>query len=151
MSAGQKFRDIKRRMIRTLYVYAPSGPFRPGGIKYFLYNITELFDIPDFVCYRSYTVYHISGIFCIGNYWRKWRLEGVLNFQWVLFSLLQGLSMKTYSRVYIRWVYFWRFKEGRNSAKIKPTRKIPHIRYAYLRQSLWLLYQETCCSSRSWS
>ena len=45
--------------------------------------------------------YRISGIFRVGKFWRKWRLEGVLNFQWVLFSLFQGISRKTYSRVYI--------------------------------------------------
>ena len=47
----------------------------------------------------QYLQYRISGIFRVGIFWRKWRYEGVLNFHWVLFSLFQGLSMKTYSRV----------------------------------------------------
>ena len=36
-------------------------------------------------------IYRISGIFRVGKIWRKYRLEGVLNFHWVLFSLFQGL------------------------------------------------------------
>ena len=73
--------------------------------------------------------YRISGIFRVGKFWRKWHLEGVLNFHWVIFSLFQGLSMKTYSRVYFCCVYFGEYREIANSAKIKPTRKIPDIRY----------------------
>ena len=45
--------------------------------------------------------YRILGIFRIWKFWQKWRLTDALNFQWVLFSLFEGLSMKTYNRVYI--------------------------------------------------
>ena len=37
----------------------------------------------------------ISGIFRVRKFWLKWRLEDVLNFHGVLFSLFQGLSLKT--------------------------------------------------------
>ena len=48
----------------------------------------------------------------------------------LMFSLFQGFSMKTYSRVYFLLCLFFRdFKEVANSAKIKPTRKNPDIRY----------------------
>ena len=51
--------------------------------------------------------YRISGIFCVGKFWRKWGLEGVLNFHLVLFSLFQGLSMKTYKRDYFSLCFFF--------------------------------------------
>ena len=73
-------------------------------------------------------LYHISGIFLVRNFWRKCRLEGVLNHR-VLFSLFQGQSMKTYSRLIFCSVFFGNFREVANSVKIKPTRKTPDIRY----------------------
>ena len=45
-----------------------------------------------------HTVYR--EFFASGNFMRKWRLESVLNFHSVLFSLYQVLSMKRYIRVY---------------------------------------------------
>ena len=76
--------------------------------------------------------YRISGIFRVGKIWRKWRFEGVLNFHWVLFSLFQGLSMKTYNRgLFFAVSIFGDFRELANSAKIKPTRKIPDIRVSF--------------------
>ena len=62
----------------------------------------------------------------------KCRLEGVLNFHCVLFLLFQGLSIKTYRRVYFSLSIFCDFREVANSAKIKPTRKIPEIWYTIL-------------------
>ena len=51
------------------------------------------------IMYSSQFARH-TRMFRVGKFWRKWRLEGVLNFHRVLFSLFQGPSMKTYSRVY---------------------------------------------------
>ena len=48
----------------------------------------------------------MSGIFRFRKFWRKWRLEGVLNFYRVIFSLFQGLSMKTHSRIYFSLCLF---------------------------------------------
>ena len=57
-------------------------------------------------------------------------MEGALNFHRVLFSIFQGLSMKTYSRVLFFAVSVLRnLRKVMNSAKIKPTRKIPDIWY----------------------
>ena len=39
--------------------------------------------------------YRVSGIFHVAKFWWKWGFQGVLNFHWALFSLFQGLSMKT--------------------------------------------------------
>ena len=50
--------------------------------------------------------YRTSGFFRVGEFWRKWRLECVLNIHWVLFSLFQGLSMKMYNRVYFSLCLF---------------------------------------------
>ena len=94
---------------------------------YFIFMICHIF-------YSPFIRYRISGIFGVGKFWRKWRLEGVLNFHRVIFSLFQGLSMKTYSRVYFFAVsIFGDFGEVANSAKIKPARKIPDILYYWQR------------------
>ena len=50
--------------------------------------------------------YCISGIFRVGKCWRKCRLEGVLNFHWVLIMLFQGLSIKMYGRFIFRCCFF---------------------------------------------
>ena len=70
--------------------------------------------------------YRISGIFCVGKFWRKCRLEGVLNFHWVLFSLFQGLSMKTHSRVYFSLCLFLAVTgRSRTQRKLNPREKFP--------------------------
>ena len=70
--------------------------------------------------------YRISGIFRAGKFWRKCRLEGVLNFHWVLFSLLKGLSMKTYSRVYFLLCLFLAITgRSRTQRKLNPREKFP--------------------------
>ena len=69
-------------------------------------------------------IYRLSGIFCIGKLWRKWRLEGVLNFHWVLFSLFQGLSMKMYCRVYFLLCLFLAISgRSRTQQKLNPHEK----------------------------
>ena len=68
--------------------------------------------------------YRISGIFRVGKFWRKWHLEGVLNFHWVIFSLFQGLSMKTYSRVYFSLCLFFAISRRlRTQRKLNPREK----------------------------
>ena len=66
--------------------------------------------------------YLINVSFILGftdrKFWRKWRLEDVLNFHWVLFLLFQRLSMKMYSMVYFSLSIFSDFREVANSAKI---------------------------------
>ena len=78
---------------------------------------------------RPSSIYRISRIFRVRGFWQKRCLEGVFNFHCVLFSLFQGLSMKTYSRVYFSLSIFGDFRVVANSAKIKPTRKIHGIQY----------------------
>ena len=75
---------------------------------------------------RKREEYRISGIFRAGKFWRKWRLEGVLNFHWVLFSLFQRLSMKTYSRVfYSLCLFLASFRRSRTQRKLNPREKFP--------------------------
>ena len=71
--------------------------------------------------------YRISGIFTPGGFWWKWGFQGVFNFHWVLFSLFQGRHKVGFI---FCCVYFWGVsgRDVANSAKIKPTRKIPNIR-----------------------
>ena len=72
---------------------------------------------------QSLEIPHLEN-FSRREFFAKCRLEGVLNIHGVLFSLFQGLSMKTYSRVYFFPVsVFGDFKKVANSAKIKPTQK----------------------------
>ena len=87
--------------------------------------------------------YRMSGIFHVGKFWWKWGFQGLLNFHWVLSSLFQGLSMKTKSRVYFLLCLFWGFQGGtsRTQQKIKPTRKIPNIRYiGKIHQHMYMKY-----------
>ena len=100
--------------------------------------------------------YRISGVFHAGKFWWKWGFKGVLNFHRVLFSLFQVLSMKMYSRVYFSLCLF--LGGFREVAKIKPTRKIPHIRYIgkiyqhmYMKYGHWgIRLSETYCSLQKW-
>ena len=76
----------------------------------------------------SITVYR--EFFASGKFWQKLRLEGVLNFHRVLFLLFQGLSMKTFSRVYFSLCLFLAISgRSRTQRKIKSMQKIPDIRY----------------------
>ena len=74
----------------------------------------------------SVVKYRISGIFRVEKYWRKCRFEGVLNFHWVLFSLFQGESIKTYSRVNFSLCLFLAIS-GRSRTKriLNPREKFP--------------------------
>ena len=70
--------------------------------------------------------YRISGIFRGGKFWRKCRLKGVLNFHWVLFSLFQGLSVKTYSRVYFSLCLLLAISgRSRTQRKLNPRENFP--------------------------
>ena len=70
--------------------------------------------------------YRISRIICFRKFWRKWRLEGVLNFHQVLFSLFQGLSMKTYSRVHFSLCLILAISgRSRTQRKLNPHEKFP--------------------------
>ena len=70
--------------------------------------------------------YCMSGIFCIGKFWRKQCLEGVLNFHRVLFSLFQGLLMKTYNRVYFSLRLFFAISvRSWTQRKLNPREKFP--------------------------
>ena len=83
---------------------------------------TQLFEW-KLICTFNYC---ISGIFRVGKFWRKRRLEGVLNFHWVLFSLFQGLPMKTYSRVYFSLCLFLAISgRSRTYRKLNPHEKFP--------------------------
>ena len=64
----------------------------------------------------------------IGNFSRrrKWHLEDVLNFHWVIFSLFQGLSVKTYSRVNISLCLFLAITgRSRTQRKLNSREKFP--------------------------
>ena len=75
---------------------------------------------------HAHTVYQESRIFRVGKFWRKWRLEGVFNFHRVLFSLFQGLSMETYSRVYFSVCLFLAISGRlRTKQKLNPCEKFP--------------------------
>ena len=88
-------------------------------------------------------IYHLSAVFCVGKFWRKWHLEGVLNFHRVLFSLFQGLSMKMYRRVYFFAVsIFGYFREVTNSAKINTHEKFSI--YGPLAKCNWLSFDWLC-------
>ena len=81
-------------------------------------------------CQAKYNVsglkYRISGIFRVGKFWRKCRLEGVLNFHRVLFSLFQGLSVMTYSRVYFSLCLFLAISgRSRTQRKLNPRENFP--------------------------
>ena len=79
------------------------------------------------------SVYRISGMFCVGKFWRKCRLEGVLNFHRVIFLLFQGLSTKTYSRVYFSLCLFLAI-----SGRSRPQRKLnPREKFSIYGMSLW--------------
>ena len=81
---------------------------------------------------RLEKAYRISGIIRVGKFWRKWRLVNVLNFHWVLFSLFQVFSMKTYSRVYFSLRLFLEISErSRTQQKLNPREKNPDIRYTW--------------------
>ena len=76
--------------------------------------------------FYNHMIYRIAGIFRVGKFWQKGRLEGVLNFHWVLFSLFQGLSMKTYSRVYFSVCLFFAISwRSRTQRKLNPREKFP--------------------------
>ena len=66
------------------------------------------------------------GNFSRREFWRKWHLEGVLNFHRVIFSLFQGLSMKRYSRVYFSLCLFLAISgRSRTQRKLNPREKFP--------------------------
>ena len=70
------------------------------------YITTSLWRTPvNYFCYGCLSTVYWE-FFASGKFWRKWRLEGGLNFHWVLFSLFQEQSMKTYSRVYFSLCLF---------------------------------------------
>ena len=72
---------------------------------------------------RQSTVYRN---FRVGQFLRNWRLDGVLIFHWVLFSLFQGLSVKTYSRVYFSLCLFLAIsRRSRTQQKLNPREKFP--------------------------
>ena len=74
----------------------------------------------------SPTCFDIPGMFRLGKFSRKWRLEVVLNFHWVLFPRFQGISMKTYSRVYISLCLFLAiFGRSRTQRKLNPRESFP--------------------------
>ena len=84
--------------------------------------------------------YRISGIFRVGKFWRKWRLEVVLNFHRVLFSLFQRLSMMKYSRVYFSRCLFLAISgRSRTQRKLSPRGKFPI--YGMLKQ-WWSMYHD---------
>ena len=88
-------------------------------------------------------IYRISGIFCVRKFWQKCHLEGVLNFHRVLFSLDQGLSMKTYSRVYFSLCLFLAISpRSRTQQKFNPSEKISDIQYLVItKESLQFVSQ----------
>ena len=64
--------------------------------------------------------------FASGKFWRKWHLEGVFNFHWVLFLLFQGLSIKTFSRAYISLCLFLAISRRLwTQRKFNPLEKFP--------------------------
>ena len=63
-------------------------------------------------------------IFRVGKFWRKCRLQSVLNYHRVVFSLFQGLSMKTCSRVYFSLCLFLRISgRSQTQRKLSPREK----------------------------
>ena len=105
-------RGSKRRWNETIH------------FNYIITNACQLLIIT--VTYRFHWKYRISGIFRVGKIWRKWCLEGVLNFHWVLFALFQGLSMKTYSRVYFSLCLFLVISgRSRTQRKLNPREQFP--------------------------
>ena len=78
------------------------------------------------VSYVHVHIYHILRIFCVGKLCRKWSFGCVLNFHRVLFSLFQGLSMKTYSGVYFLLRLFLGISGRlRTQRKLNPREKYP--------------------------
>ena len=64
--------------------------------------------------------------FASGIFLRKCRLEGVLNIHGVLFSLFQGLSMQTYSRVYFSLCLFSAISgRSQTQRKLNQRKKFP--------------------------
>ena len=74
----------------------------------------------------SWYVYRISGIFRVGKFLRKCRLEGMLNFHWILFLLFQGFPMATYSRIYFSLCLFLKISgKSWTQRKLNPREKFP--------------------------
>ena len=96
------------------------------------FSVSHTFTIKatsDNICVISALKLEINTIyrefFCVRKFWRKWHLEG---FHWVLFSLFQGLSMKTYGRVYFSLCLFFAISERSGTQpKLNPREKIPDI------------------------
>ena len=98
------------------------NPRKGGSLSVLVQGSLTVSQTSSSHCY----IYCILEIYCVGKFWRKCRLEGVLNIYWVLFSLFHGLSMKTYSKVYFSLcLFFCDFKKVANSAKINPRKKFP--------------------------
>ena len=73
------------------------------------------------ISWEMTTVYRV---FRVGKFWRKWRLERCVKFHWVLFWLFQGLSMKTYNRVYFSLCLFLTISgKSRTRQKLNPREK----------------------------
>ena len=112
----------------TLYLWLHDNP-HPHVFSFhgwYVLNLENMLNTyTQWLTEPQYHYYRISGIFCVGKFWQKWRLEGVLNFHWVLFSLYQGLPMKTYSRVYFLLCLFLAIS-GRSRSKQKLNTREKH-------------------------
>ena len=95
----------------------------------------------------SVTVYR--DIFALGNFSENDPSKGVLIVHTVLFSLFEGLSIETLLQCLIFAVcIFSDLEEVENSAKIKPTRKIPDIQYTFLLPSSWLTIEKPATNTK---
>ena len=91
-------------------------------------------------CVRPIQIPNIRNFFVSGKFRRKWPLEKVRNFHRVLFWLFQGLSMKTYSRVYFSLCLTLVISErSRTQQKLNPREKFPIYGRWHTHSSWWML------------
>ena len=114
--------------------------FTPYFQRYNRPYMTTIPQTPSSTVYREF--------FALGKFWRKCRLEGVLNFHWVLFSLFQGLSMMMYSRVYFSLCLFLAI-----SGRLRTRRKLnTHEKFTiYNNTYTTFIYNYNFAFSGSWN
>ena len=91
------------------------------------------------ITYTKLYMYCLSGNFRVRKFWWKRRSQGVLNFHWVLFSLFQGLTIKTYSRLNVLLCLFLSISgRSQTQRKLNPPEKFPIYGTSY---SLFISYR----------